>query len=152
MPHPDAPRSTHIGLVLLLLLGALIAGASLGHLLLPPGRLGVGAEIGMPQAQVQVAAAEARPSAPAWHETQRRERSAAMERARQAGAFPSPLSLKQPLGHPARKSFVQPTAARSFQGEDRRLEMQVGLTWQYAAGADSRKLRAPDSAPEGAPR
>ena len=132
MPQRHVPRHAQMTLVLLLLLTALLAGAALGHLLLPPGRLGLGEDLVMSGAQVQAMAAA----------------SQASSSNRPVEQFPIGSYMRDPTW----KSPSLPAESSLKRTHDWRLELQVGPSWQYAAGAGSREIRAPNSAPIGEPR
>jgi hypothetical protein len=147
-PH-RVPQLAQVVCCLVLLLAALLTGAALGHLLLPPGHLGRGLEVGLPGPSVPAVAAArsfppARPGEPITEPGQ-----TGVDLVRGAAV---PRMPGRGTGHPAWGPGRGPHGSSRTGTRDWRLEMQVGPTWQYAAGAESRNLRAPDSAPSGTPR
>lgn len=149
MPPRYVPQSAHAARVLLLLLTALLAGATLGRLLLPPGRLGPGEDLGIPGARVQAVAAarSSSPNSPAVRPAIGREQS----RGDLPSVTPSTFSTGPRMGNLTGGAHRLPGGPMLEQEPDWRLELQVSLSWQYAGGTSSRALHAPVSPPIGEP-
>lgn len=149
--HPRRVAAARLGL--LQILCGLLIGTALGHLALPPGRPGPGAAVGLPVAQVQaVAAAATFSSSPTARPAAWRTAGHALAGDRPGADAPSSIATLSGSGSPTRPSVEGGTAPHQRRTHDWRMELQVGPTWQYAAGAGSRALRAPDNAPIGQPR
>ena len=140
-------------LVLLLILGGLLTGGGLGHLVLPPGRLGPGADVGVPVAEVYAAAAAATCSSSSSPESGACRTTDGASFGGRLGAGAA-WRIAVPTGSRKSTATVSGVVAEpSRHGtRDWRVELQVGLAWQYAAEAGSRALRAPDNAHIGQPR
>ena len=141
MPTRHAWRYAYAAPTLSLILSALLVGAALGYLLLPPGSLAWGADLWIPEAQVQAVAAAARSSLSSQSEE---EQTDGHEQMRDSQSAVWAQTGSSPGG--SRSLRDGPSLERRH---DWRLEVQVGLSWQYAGGKISRALRAPDSAPSG---
>lgn len=150
MPQRYSPRSARAALALHLILTVLIAGAALGRLLLPPGTMGRGPELGLAGAQVRAVAAAARSLSP-----NRPAEQLAIGHTQIRGDLPSsalfPYSTAPRMGNPAGGAHSVAGRPLREQKHDWRLELQVSLSWQYADGASSRALHAPVSPPIGTP-
>jgi hypothetical protein len=144
MPTRHAWRYAYAAPTLSLILGALLVGAALGYLLLPPGSLGWGADLWIPEAQVQAVAAAARSSLSSQSEEQQTDGHEQMRDSQSA--------VWAQTGSPAGGSHSRRAGPSVERRHDWRLEVQVGLSWQYAGGARSRALNAPVSPPIGEPR
>lgn len=151
MPQRHVPRHAQMTLVLLLLLTAPLAGAALGHFILPPGRLGLGEDLVMSGVQVQAMAAASQASS-SNRPVEQFSIGSGQFRSDLSGSDPSPFSIGSYTRDPTWKSPSLPAESSLKRTHDWRLELQVGPSWQYAAGAGSREIRAPNSAPIGEPR
>lgn len=150
MPKHHARFIRDFSLPLLMTLGCLLAGAGLAPLLLPTGSLGLGEDFSVPVAHVN--AAEATFSSPSFRPGEWRMTSHAS-----AGDHPvthAPLRFAMParIGAPTGRLAGVAAGPSLRRTHDWRVEMQIGPAWQYAAGAGSRALRAPDYTPVGQPR